>query len=399
MEEFLKFLEDNWIEILFIFIILVMQVCYCCSFRKNSARILGFISDKLDIHFTDRILVESNESKEFKSVIASTNEYILASNDHIINLALCQKISGDKVEVLENSASALINIPLYLGLCGTFIGIITGLLELDLTKLFTESSSSELSTAVDNAKILADQTAPIRNLLLCVGTAMFASLCGLILMIWNTLTFRSRCKKCETNIEHYHKFLRLESAKQSAMDPSTLMRNMSQYQSELNATTHKVDEALRAFSDSVTKLDNIINYQTTTNHLIEEFRRTIERNFPNGSDARRQWRQAFDNLSSDAKIVADSLQSTLADISSYVSSFVGANRNVFESINGQTQVLNGISQYAGAQKTAYENLSIQITTLTTAVSSLASIEQGKDKDMIVALKAMTDALKEIKEKK
>ena len=110
-------------------------------------------------------------SSAFKEVVYETNAYLCKNVGTSADFSIIQDICERKIESLETQISNTVNVPLYLGLAGTFIGIITGLagIAFNIDSLFSAGEAA--------------QTSPIRNLLVGVVIAMIASFVGLYLMI------------------------------------------------------------------------------------------------------------------------------------------------------------------------------------------------------------------------
>lgn len=120
----------------------------------------------------DLIKVKNNSgSVAFQEVIKETNAYLCKNVGTSAEFSIIQDICERKIESLETQISNTVNVPLYLGLAGTFIGIITGLagIAFNVEDLFN-----------------AGEMSPLRNLLVGVVIAMIASFVGLYLMIRNS---------------------------------------------------------------------------------------------------------------------------------------------------------------------------------------------------------------------
>jgi hypothetical protein len=113
------------------------------------------------------VVVAENPSEEFKGALDALNLYLIKTRDSIPDFGLVQNTLTRRVDSLEERIASLISVPLYLGLGGTFIGIIYGVIGLDF------SNSDNIPTDDLNA------------LLGGVAMAMFASLFGLGFTVYN----------------------------------------------------------------------------------------------------------------------------------------------------------------------------------------------------------------------
>ena len=70
------------------------------------------------------LICNTNGSAAFRQVVVETNEYLCKNAGTSADLGVLQDICEKKLEVKENAARSTLNLPLFIGLGGTFIGII-----------------------------------------------------------------------------------------------------------------------------------------------------------------------------------------------------------------------------------------------------------------------------------
>ena len=106
------------------------------------------------------IVVKHGSNQAFDSVVRETNAYLCKNVGTSADLSLLQDICERKFESLENSITNTINVPLYMGLAGTFLGIITGLsgIALNVDALF--SIGRVESTAINAAETAVETAIP-----------------------------------------------------------------------------------------------------------------------------------------------------------------------------------------------------------------------------------------------
>ena len=112
-------------------------------------------SKKDDMDMTDEdvkvsLITTTGGSQVFKEVVVETNEYLCKNVGTSADLNVLQDICDKKLEVKENAIKSTLNLPLYIGLGGTFIGIIIGVIgfALDLNDLFGSTSTTTTTDQV-----------------------------------------------------------------------------------------------------------------------------------------------------------------------------------------------------------------------------------------------------------
>lgn len=406
----------------------------------------------------DLIKVEDSFSKPFKEVVDETNAYLCKNVGTSAEFEILEDICERKIDAIETQIQNSLNIPLYLGLAGTFIGIIVGLggIVFNIDSLFSGGLS----------------TGPIQNLLLGVVIAMFASLIGLCLMTWNSaIEYKRALNTCyrdknayldfirrelmpnlsnsmaaslnslkgvlgefigkfgrnlsdyansaellNDNIEKQHLLLveinKMNQTKMAATiaktfsdisEASESFNVFKNYQQELNATVSNLETAMSKIDGIITSFDGftnalniVVENQGTATELQTQFKAAIEQHFPTGSEAREQWRQQFDELTTDATEVSNELNKQLQASTEYIRTFVDDNKNSFESLSNLKEMVNSLIQYSNVQAECYKDLKKTIETLNENQIK-GKIEQAKlNADLLTAVKEMITAVKSIK---
>lgn len=129
-------------------------------------------------------------SKEFSEVITSINKY-LSQNQGATDYSIIKSIVERSIETKENSVGANVTLPLYIGLMGTFVGIITGLLKIAFSGGVTAQN--------------------INSFIGGVVIAMVASLFGLLLTVLNnSMNFRKAKSICDERKNDFFDFLQID---------------------------------------------------------------------------------------------------------------------------------------------------------------------------------------------
>lgn len=140
-------------------------------------------------------LNEKDKAKyaSFIEVIRKTNTYLCKNVGTSADFSLIKDICERSIEVKEGEIQNTLSSPLYMGLGGTFIGIITGVFGVNLEKLKGGDINS------------------VQDLLIGVGAAMVASLMGLVFTVINsTLGYKAAVAKADTDKDNYYDFIQRE---------------------------------------------------------------------------------------------------------------------------------------------------------------------------------------------
>lgn len=414
--------------------------------------------EKIEYADVDLIRIKNNAgSAAFREVINETNAYLCKNVGTSADFSIIQDICERKIDSLETQISNTVNVPLYLGLAGTFIGIITGL--------------AGIAFNVD-ALFNAGEMSPLRNLLIGVVIAMVASFVGLYLMIRNSsVNYKKALIECDKNKNGYYDFVRrelmpvlsnsmasslnslkgvlgefigkfghnLDAYANSAellndniqkqhlllveinkMDQTRVATQIAEtfntlkessesldafhgYQDSLNTTIQevntavsKIDTIVQTFEDFSKSLKVVVENQERAGKLQEQFKSAIETHFPTGSEAREMWRKQFDELTTDASTVSEELNGQLRASTDYIRTFVQDNQAAFTSLSKLKDVLDSLIEYANVQATCYKDLKQEIQNLKQSQVKAQSDSAKLNADLLTAVKEMISAIKSIK---
>lgn len=196
--------NQNSFEYFAFFIVVFFELVVFLYSLKAISRLLRFFpyieydDNLLSVTYeggNEKILLNERDSfsSDFNLVLKSINNY-LVKNKGVIDFNIIKSIVERKVESIENTSGANISLPLYIGLMGTFIGIILGLYPL--------AFGVNLSDAAN---------IPIKGLLLGVVIAMCGSLFGLLFTVINTSFFMKRAlARSDYDKNLFYDFLQVE---------------------------------------------------------------------------------------------------------------------------------------------------------------------------------------------
>lgn len=313
---------------------------------------------------------------------------------------------------------------------------------------------------------------PLTNLLVGVIIAMFASLFGLGLMVYNSsINYKEALKNCDKYKSVYYDFLRRElmpslsnsmasslnslksvlgefigkfghnldayansaellndniekqhlllveinkmkqkemavefaNAFQTLKDSSDSLEKFHNYQDGLNETIEKVDGAVSKIDDVVASFDDfakslkvVVDNQSSASELQTQFRASIEKHFPTGSEAREMWRKQLDNITEDAANVSTELNAQLKAQTDYIKSFIESNKTAFESMSQLNTVVSKLIEYTNVQAECYKDLKTEIQSLKQEQLNTQKNANKLNGDLLTAVKEMISAIKTIK---
>jgi len=402
------------------------------------------------------LLVIPNSTKQnhfhFSEAIKSTNAYLCKNKGASADFSILKDTCERHLEKVDNEIGNLINVPLYIGLAGTFVGIIIGLWNIDFEAL---SNSTTTTISTDSIGQLIDG----------VITAMFASLVGLTFTVINSaLIYKPAAYKNDTDKNHYYDFMQREllpylnigvskslgsfrevldhfikkfgenmddykdsghllnenlqkqqtvleeinklSLTRTATKIAEVFADLKEsaehlekfqaYQKGLNGyvdktekVAHDMNVIIEQFKDFNVNLKAISNNSVATIELQKQFKDSLEKHFPTINDHREVWRTQVDELNQDIKEVYKELNSYFKTSTEQIQSFIGSNNNFF----------TGINEIQNAIKIFVENSSIQkdeFNVLKNQIVEMRNDFKDSQKQSIETNKALIDAILDLK---
>ena len=419
--------------------------------------------DDEDVQLVSLISKAQNyDNPEFKRVIFKTNSYLCKNHGTAADYELLKNICEHDIEVLDDQIHNTLNAPLYLGLAGTFIGVIVGLWGVNLNDFMTGNV----------------QTSGLQHLLWGVVAAMLASLCGLGMTVYNTVySYKESVKDNDIAKEKYFDFLRtelmpvlsnsmasslsslksvlghfvdrfgknLDSYAESAQllndnlekqhqvledinklsltktatkiaetfvnlkDSADKLEIFKRYQDQLNGTIDQVErasghigEVIQKFDDFNANLSIVLQNQSATLDLQQQFKEAIETHFPAGSEGREVWRKEFDMLVEDSKKVTTTLNDQLVSTTQYIANFIAQNQSFFDTFSKMDAVMKTMTEQSKVQAQSYVGLQQVMKDLRTDMleGQKEAVELNKAlKEEIIKLTAERQVEREEQEKR
>lgn len=219
--------------------------------------------------YVELINLHKTFSEGFRTIASATNLYLHKNKGAAADFNILRDISERESEAMENEIDATLALPLYIGLMGTFLGVIIGLVRIAFLEGINDVS--------------------IRTFLGGVLVGMAASALGLFLTTVSNLRFRKAKLIRDRMKNNYYTFLQAELLPTLTSDMAaslgTLKDNLSAFNAEFatNLSTFKgsvasITENLSLQKEFLETLDRV-GYNTMAAANIEVFER-IEKSLP-----------------------------------------------------------------------------------------------------------------------
>jgi len=419
------------------------------SFFPNSSK-MQITKKRLDDNSNEyvELLEVQDVNSNFHEVVWSTNEYLQRNKGAAADFNILKDISERHLEKFDNEIGNQINVPLYIGLGGTFIGIIIG--------LWGITFSSTPTTAISSGSI--------NNLLYGVIAAMSASFFGLLFTVWSSWKYKLAAYKNDNDKNDYYDLLQRELLPALntgvAKSLSTLNvvlnefirkfgENMDDYRDsgrllnenlskqqfvleEINKlsitrTSTKIAAVFADLQESSQHLDKFLAYQKGLNEYVDkaenitqemnniisefkdfnsnlkavtdgsvvsielqkQFKDSLEAHFPTRSDYREKWREQTDELNQDVKKVYFELYNYFREQTEQLRGFTENNNDLFRGFEYVQKAIHVFVENSNIQKSEFEILKNEIMELRKDLNAA-------QKSSLETNNALIDALKEIK---
>jgi hypothetical protein len=207
-------------EIIIIIVLIILQIIVFAKVLSKIKNFKNFFPDsssigikRFNIGDTEETvdLLDAPEGNErFFEIIQSTNEYLRKNKGAAADFGILKDISERHLEKFDNEIGNLINVPLYIGLGGTFVGIIAGLIGIVGWEVLVGIIGGLFGISIDSPAIDLMSSSNISQLLNGVIFAMIASLFGLCFTVINSVVYKSAAYKNDTDKNNYYDLLQRE---------------------------------------------------------------------------------------------------------------------------------------------------------------------------------------------
>jgi methyl-accepting chemotaxis protein len=294
------------------------------SFSRNKSKIntleelypdTGLRISRQHAEGVDLIEPQPHFSKGFIRLISATNLYLYKNKGAAADFNILRDISERESEALENEIDTTIAFPLYIGLMGTFLGVIIGLVKL----AFFEGINDE----------------SIQSFLGGVMIGMIASAVGLMLTTLGNYQFKQAKLYRDRNRNDYYTFMQAELLPSLTSDMAgsliTLKSNLDAFNQEFSVNIHSFKGTISNISENITLqkefLETLrsIGYNQMATANVEVFSK-IEKSLP-----------VFDRFIQsiqEANQLTDQARNSFEAI-----------RQIMEDLRGFREGVNGLGQY------------------------------------------------------
>lgn len=199
------------------------------------------------------IVMPTTVSNRLKGVVHKTNEYLCKNTGASADLGILEDICDNQRDALDDEIQSSLNVPLYLGLAGTFIGIITGLWGVEFEEIFSSTAGATSDTS---------NLEGLQHLLYGIMAAMTASFFGLGLTVLNSsILYKSAVSKSSEGKEDYIGFLRSEMM---PLLSNSMAASLNSLRGVLAHFVDRFGRNLSAYADSAELLNDNLEKQ----HLV-----------------------------------------------------------------------------------------------------------------------------------
>ena len=190
------------VEFVIVAIIVILQFYYFGANVRKRKQLKSIFPDDIDTHLTavqndegvTQIAIDSADNELLTDEIVDPINSYLDKNKGATDYHIIKDLTDRACDKVQDEVDSYNPVPLYLGLCGTMLGIIMGIFFLWLSGgLDSLLASNIIKEGMDAAAINAAEEAArtsasngIQHLLGGVAIAMFASLCGVVLTVIGT---------------------------------------------------------------------------------------------------------------------------------------------------------------------------------------------------------------------
>lgn len=208
--------------------------------------------------------ITTRKESILSTIIDSINRYLIKNSKGVSDFHLMKDIVDRNCDSLEEEVHAQLPTPIYLGLAGTMIGILVGVILLvktgGLSDLFTTTSNSLGENLGEKG---------IKALLGGVALAMISSILGIFLTIINSYLIKNAKTKVEKNKNIFLSWIQAELLPSLTNDITGALVRMSE---NLNSFNRTFEDNTREFKETLFETKNLNDSQAQLYKNISELK-------------------------------------------------------------------------------------------------------------------------------
>ncbi|MFT2008092.1 hypothetical protein ACMA1I_05405 [Pontibacter sp. 13R65] len=272
------------------------------------------------------LLEVSNPSPTFSKIVKSTNEYLKRNKGAAADFEILKDVSERHSEALDAEVQATIATPLYVGLLGTFSGVIIGLSSLVWSGLRAPEAVEGVEAL---SPFITDQNIP--SFLFGVLIAMAGSFLGLLLTLMGNQALKNARSKRDMQKNAYYTFLQ-----------TNLLPKLN---SDMAASLGNLKSVLDSFNKDF--LDKILGFRPIVDSLTENI------------SVQKEFIQKLDEIG--------------------FTQMANANMMVFDKIKESEKLFMNFMKYQEALNQSVEKGAALTNNIEQVLSRLTSLQEGFDK--------------------
>lgn len=215
-------------------------------------------------------------SSVFTDIVTSINNY-LSKNKGAAEFAILKDITDRNCDAIEEQIETTSPFPIYVGLCGTLIGIVFGVAVLGygggIDSLLSSSSNNSVEAIANlNSGVIAPEDAGaigIKDLLRGVAVAMLTTFVGVVLTIWGSSESKNAARDNEYRKNQFLSWMQGELLPQ--MNDS-MVKTLDVLQRNLTRFNEGFAENSRNLNDVFSRINTTYEGQAEVLRMVQELR-------------------------------------------------------------------------------------------------------------------------------
>lgn len=264
-----------------------------------------------------------NPSETFSKIIRNTNEYLKRNKGAAADFDILKDVSERYAEALDEEVQSTVSTPLYIGLLGTFSGVIIGLSSLIWSGLSAEDSGAA------GGSFITDQNIP--SFLFGVLIAMAGSFFGLLLTLIGNHALKNARSTRDRLQNEYYTFLQTHL--------------LPKLNSDMAASLGNLKSVLDSFNKDF--LDKILGFRPIVDTLTENI------------STQKEFIEKLDKIG--------------------FTQMANANLQVFDKMKESEQLFRNFMQYQVALNDSVQKGAELTHTISDVLGRLTSLQEGFDK--------------------